>query len=48
LEGIFPVSIDWVGFYRPMLKGCQTKHFQSTVDKALPAIELGMIASWQI
>jgi hypothetical protein len=44
IGGYFPVPIDWVGFYRPTLKGCQTKHFQSTAGKALPAIELGMIA----
>ena len=39
-----PILLDWVGFYRPHLKGCTTKHFQSTAGKALPAIELGMIA----
>ena len=39
-----PLLLDWVGFYRPNLKGCVTKHFQSTAGKALPAIELGMIA----
>lgn len=39
-----PLLLDWVGFYRPNLKGCVTKHFQSAAGKALPAIELGMIA----
>jgi hypothetical protein len=39
-----PLLIDWVGFYRPHLKGCVSKHFASVAGKALPAIELGMIA----
>ncbi len=39
-----PLLIDWVGFYRPHLKGCLSKHFASTAGKALPAIELGMVA----
>lgn len=39
-----PLLIDWVGFYRPQLKGCLTKHFSSVAGKPLPAIELGMIA----
>lgn len=44
INGHTPLLLDWVGFYRPNLKGCTTKHFQSTAGKALPAIELGMIA----
>jgi len=44
IEGWKPLLIDWVGFYRPQLKGCLTKHFSSVAGKALPAIELGMIA----
>ena len=49
-----PLLIDWVGFttvagdgecsYRPHLKGCVTRHFASTAGKALPAIEIGMVA----
>jgi len=39
-----PFLIDWVGFYRPHLKGCYSKHFASIAGKALPAIELGMMA----
>jgi len=44
VAGWNPLLIDWVGFYRPHLKGCTTKHFTATAGKALPAIELGMIA----
>ena len=39
-----PLLIDWVGFYRPHLKGCVTRHFCAPAGRALPAIELGMIA----
>ena len=44
INGHTPLLLDWVGFYRPNLKGCTSKHFQSTAGKALPAIELGMVA----
>jgi hypothetical protein len=39
-----PLLIDWVGFFRPRLSDCTTKHFDSRAGKALPAIELGMVA----
>ena len=43
-----PFLVDWhpegTRFYRPRLKGCLTKHFTSVAGKALPAIELGMMA----
>ena len=44
IEDWQPMPLDWVGFYRPRLKGCLTKHFHSQAQKALPAIELGMVA----
>jgi hypothetical protein len=44
INGWQPMPIDWVGFYRPRLKGCKTKHFNSQAQRALPAIELGMVA----
>ena len=44
INGHTPLLLDWVGFYRPDLKGCTSKHFQSAAGKALPAIELGMVA----
>ena len=44
INGHTPLLLDWVGFFRPDLKGCTSKHFQSGAGKALPAIELGMIA----
>ena len=38
------IAGDMVGFYRPKLKGCETKHYHPIAGRALPAIELGMIA----
>jgi len=38
------VAGDMVGFFRPKLKNCQTKHIHPIAGYALPAIELGMIA----
>jgi hypothetical protein len=45
IEGWQPLPIDWVGFFRPRLFGCLTKHYSSQAQKALPAIEIGMIAT---
>jgi hypothetical protein len=39
--------VDWVGFFRPRLVGCTSKHFDSVAGKALPAVELGMVATLQ-
>jgi hypothetical protein len=33
-----------VGFFRPRLQGCRTKHYSSVAGKALPAIVLGVLA----
>jgi hypothetical protein len=44
INGWHPMPLDWVGFYRPRLKNCPTKHFNSQAQRALPAIELGMVA----
>jgi hypothetical protein len=38
-----PLVIDWVGFFRPHLHGCLSKHYNSQAGKALPAIELGLL-----
>jgi len=38
------VAVDTVGFFRPRLKGCATKHFLSQAGEALPAIPFGLIA----
>jgi hypothetical protein len=38
-------AMDTVGYYRPRLQGCQTKHYQSAVGKALPAICLGQVGA---
>jgi hypothetical protein len=37
-------ALDTVGYFRPRLKGCATKHYHSVADKALPAINLGQLA----
>ena len=37
-------ALDTVGYFRPRLKGCTTKHYHSAADKALPAINLGQLA----
>jgi hypothetical protein len=38
------VAVDTVGFFRPRLKACATKHFLSQAGEALPAIPFGLIA----
>ena len=43
--GYRPVAVDLVGFFRPRLKGCPTKHYLSQAGKALPAISFGIVAA---
>jgi hypothetical protein len=38
-------AMDTVGYYRPRLQGCTTKHYQSAAGKALPAICLGQVGA---
>lgn len=40
-----PVPVDMVGFFRPRLLGCATKHYTSQAGKALPAVVFGMVGS---
>src|SRR5215510_7247318 len=40
--GYRPVACDLVGFWRPRLQECPTKHYCSQAGKALPAIPLGI------
>ena len=42
--GYRPVACDLVGFFRPRLRDCATKHYSSAAGKALPAIVLGIAA----
>lgn len=42
--GYRPVAADLVGFFRPRLVDCLTRHYSSQAGKALPAIPLGMLA----
>lgn len=44
-DGFRPVACDLVGFFRPQLRGCRSKHYQSGADKALPAIVLAVVAA---
>jgi hypothetical protein len=44
-EGFRPVACDLVGFFRPRLSGCVSKHYHSGADKALPAIVLAVVAA---
>jgi hypothetical protein len=39
-----PVACDLVGFWRPRLQECPTKHYCAQAGKALPAIPLGITA----
>lgn len=43
--GIRPVPVDMVGFFRPRLVGCATKHYTSQAGKAQPAVVLGMVGA---
>jgi hypothetical protein len=42
--GYRPVACDLVGFFRPRLQDCPTKHDSSAAGKALPAIPVGLAA----
>jgi hypothetical protein len=42
--GYRPVAADLVGFFRPRLADCATRHYSAVAGKALPAIPLGMLA----
>jgi hypothetical protein len=41
-DGYRPVVCDLVGFFRPRLQGCLTKHYSPAAGKSLPAISLGV------
>lgn len=41
-DGYRPVVCDLVGFFRPRLQGCKTKHYSPAAGKSLPAISLGV------
>jgi len=43
--GIRPVPVDMVGFFRPKLVGCGSKHYTSQAGKALPAVVFGMVGA---
>lgn len=41
-EGWKPVAVDLTAFYRPRLKGLETRHYHAQAGKALPAIPFGL------
>jgi hypothetical protein len=45
VAGLRPVAVDQVGFFRPRLKDCPTKHYASQAGKALPAIPFGVLTA---
>lgn len=43
-DGYYPKAVDLVGFYRPAVHGCHSKHYYAPAGKALPVVVLGLIA----
>jgi hypothetical protein len=41
--GYYVKAVDLTAYWRPTLKGIETKHYNSRADKALPAVVLGMV-----
>ena len=42
-EGYRVKAVDLVGFWRPVLQNCPSKHYQAEAGSALPAVVLGMV-----
>jgi hypothetical protein len=42
-EGYLPIPVDITAFYRPTLKDCPGVHFHPAAQRALPAINIGLI-----
>lgn len=42
-EGYYAKAVDLTAYWRPTVKGLETKHYDAQADKALPAVVLGMI-----
>jgi hypothetical protein len=40
--GYRPLACDRIGFFRPCLADCASKHYHSAAEKALPAVVLGL------
>ncbi len=43
-HGYHPLAADLVGFRRPRLRDCPTKHYEGVAGKAVPAIPVGIVA----
>jgi len=43
--GYRPIPVDMVGFFRPRLASCPSKHYSSTAGKAVPALVFGMVGA---
>lgn len=44
-EGFRPVACDLVGFFRPRLSGCLSKHYSQQADKGLPALVFALVGA---
>jgi hypothetical protein len=44
-EGIRPVALDLVGFFRPRLSGCLNKHYSQQAEKGLSALVFALVAA---
>lgn len=42
-EGARPIAVDITAYFRPALKECPGLHFHPAAQKALPAINLGLV-----
>lgn len=42
-EGYRVKAVDLVGFWRPVLQNCPSKHYKAEAGRALPAVVLGMV-----
>jgi hypothetical protein len=41
--GYYPKAVDITAYWRPTLKGLQSKHYDAEADRALPAVVFGMV-----
>jgi len=42
-EGYLPIAVDITAYWRPALQGCPGVHFHPAAQRALPAINIGLL-----
>jgi len=42
-EGYLPITVDITAYFRPTLQGCPGVHFHPAAQRALPAINIGLV-----